>query len=59
MTLRTQEEKGDVMAIDSCDHGDYVVVYEFVNIKQCPVCTMQEELEDAARQIEELKDQVE
>ena len=44
------------MAISSCDHTDFIVVYDVSsgNIK-CPVCTIQQELEDANSRIEELE----
>ncbi len=46
------------MAIESCDHGDYIVVYDMGIGKKtaCPVCDMVDELNDALRTIKDLND---
>ena len=45
------------MPMDSCDHDDYIVVYEIsYKIKKCPVCDLIEENGD---EIKDLKSQVE
>ncbi len=46
------------MAIQSCDHGDFIVVYDVGTGKiSCPVCETDQELEDANIRIEELENQ--
>lgn len=40
--------------IYSCNHGDFIVSY---TSKNCPVCDIQKNLEDAENKIEELKEQ--
>jgi len=46
------------MAISSCDHGDYIVVYDTGkgNI-HCPVCELEQEKEDLEGQLEDLQNQ--
>jgi FtsZ-binding cell division protein ZapB len=39
------------MAIDSCDHGDFVVAYEVVRTNKCPVCELIEENKDLKQQV--------
>jgi len=49
------------MAISSCDHGNYVVVYEFFDKSQCPVCAEALEkdaaLESLIRELDSEKNQ--
>jgi hypothetical protein len=50
------------MAIDSCDHGDFIVVYDFAGkINKCPVCAMEDEhketCDDLQQQIDELSEE--
>ena len=44
------------MAIDSCDHGDFIVIYELPINKTCPFCEMESEKDG---EIEDLKSQIE
>lgn len=47
------------MAIDSDDHGDFIVVYDFTGkTNVCPVCKLEDELSEANKRIEELESQV-
>jgi len=38
--------KGKKMAIYSCDHGDFIVIYELKSgpSGQCPVCKMEKQI---------------
>lgn len=49
------------MAINSCDHGDYIVVYDqgIGRKTTCPVCEIEQELESAKQNIEVLESQIE
>lgn len=47
------------MSIDSCDHCDYIVVYEFTKMHQCPVCEVIREKEEAEQQVVNLQGDVE
>ena len=45
------------MAIDSCDHGDFIVVYEIQNrAYQCPVCELEKNIKGLESEIEDLKE---
>ena len=44
------------MGINSCDHGDYVVVYDMPINKGCPICKMESDHED---EVADLKSQIE
>jgi len=50
------------MSIDSCDHGDYIVVYEIGNRNECPVCVdgveQTTEIQELKAEVELLKDAV-
>lgn len=47
------------MAIDTCDHNDYIVVYDTQKIVGCPVCELIRENEDLTAQVEDLESKVE
>jgi peptidoglycan hydrolase CwlO-like protein len=47
------------MGIDSCDHGDFVVVYEMPENKQCPVCELENDKTNNENEIKDLKGQIE
>lgn len=45
------------MSIDSCDHGDFIVVYEVTSrLISCPVCTMESDIADYEAEIKDLKE---
>lgn len=44
------------MSIDSCDHGDFVVVYEIKGRISCPVCEKDEEIDGLEEAIKNLKE---
>lgn len=50
--------KDKKMANRSCDHGDYIVVYNTDKRSiHCPVCELEQEKEDLEGQLEDLQNQ--
>lgn len=51
------------MAIDSCDHGEYIVNYEVAKRNACPVCKLvsehEAEVQSQKEQIEQLESELE
>jgi len=48
------------MAIYSCDHDGFIVVYEDAKGKiDCPVCAKDTEINDLESEVEDLKSQIE
>lgn len=43
------------MAIDSCDHGEYIVAYSTHASISCPVCELENDIKDLKAQVEELE----
>lgn len=54
--FKPKENEVETMAIDSDDHGDYVVVYEVGKQNVCPVCELINEHES---EVKVLKDRIE
>ena len=47
------------MATDSCDHREYIVVYDTQMSIGCPVCDLEQEIKDLTQQVKDLESEIE
>jgi len=44
------------MSISSCDHDDFIVVYDSSRDIRCPVCELEDEIKSLVEEVEYLKE---
>jgi len=45
------------MSLDSCDHNNFIVIYDVAKDFTCPVCDLEDEIKSLEEKIEILEEQ--
>ncbi len=54
------QQKDLKMAIDSCDHGDFISCYELSGHKtKCPACELVDQIAELEEKVKDLEDKIE